>query len=138
MTIGITKEQLIGLAMIGCTQREMAAALDCHHNTVAEHVTKHFNCDFKTFFEMFLDKSVVSLKRTIWKDGLKGGNGARAVYCLKLLAERYLDMREGMNLHNTHSAPGGGPIQTVVVPPTQEELIAELKRRGLPTEIFSK
>lgn len=138
MTIGIQKEQLEALASLGCTQGEMASFFKCHKNTIAEHVTKHWNCDFRTFQAMYLDQNIISLRRIIWKAALKGGNGARDVHCLKLACEKYLEMREGMNVHNTHTGAEGGPIQHVNVDMSLDQLKAELTKRGLPTSIFEK
>lgn len=133
MTIDITQKEIEGLARIHCTEREMAAYFDCNHNTIGDYCRRNYGCDFKTFAAKFADQGKISLRRKAWQMALKGHWEP-----LKMLMKNHLEMEDAQEVHNTHEAPGGGPVQTAIVPMTLDELRAEAERRGLPTSVFEK
>lgn len=133
MTIDITQKEIEGLAKIHCTEREIAAYFGCSHNTIGDYCRRHYGCDFRTFAAMFADQGKISLRRKAWQMALKGHWEP-----LKMLMKNHLEMEDAMDVHNTHEAPGGGPVKTQEVPMTLEELRKEAERRGLPSSVFEK
>jgi len=133
MTVDMSQKEMEGLAQINCSLNEFCSYFDCHHTTVEARIKKYYgpDVDFKTFKEMFKGKGRVSLRRTVWREALKGKWDP-----LKFLCKNELEMVDEIDVNAKHSAPGGGPIQTQNVPMSLEELRAEAQRRGLPVAVF--
>ncbi len=104
MTKEISKEAMIALAEIQCTVEEFSAALGVSKPTVIKRVKEVFNVDsFGEFIERHGGQGKISLRRSMWKNALKGN-----IVMQIFLAKNHLGMSD--KVEATHQNPDGTPL----------------------------
>jgi hypothetical protein len=84
----ITAPELEKLAGIHCTIEEVAGFFGCTRKTIYNRCQEMFDMGWEEFSKQQMNRGKVSLRRTIWREALKG-----EWQPLKMLAENHLDLK---------------------------------------------
>lgn len=112
-----TINQIKGLARIQCTMREAAAVLGVHPETFSAFLDAHENA--RIAWEDGKENGKAALRRLQYKQA-ENGNATMQIW----LGKQWLEQADKAENANTHSGPGGKPIETnnkvewVIVDPT--------------------